>query len=1102
VRAKIDLTVSRRRPRSRWTVLGVIAVTAMLYVVSSASAAPAPGWKMVVSSNPTSFSAGADPEGEGALAFEQFPQLAISATNVGAGPTSGTVTFTDVVPLGLTPMSAEARLRDSGGHGNAPVPFPCLTTGQTVSCVEGEPVPPGFQVEIAIPVAVASDAAPELEDEVTATGGGASEAQARTVTKVAAVPAGFGFLGGSAGLSAMASTEEGVPEVQAGAHPYELALDVGLPTEGDGFLHLRSAGHVKDLSVRLPKGMVVDPNATTEKCTEAELEAGGGEACPQGSQIGIIFTRTYANGVGAFESPAPLWNMDAPPGAPAQFAFDALGQEIFIHLTGGVRSDGSYELFADTNDILARSLNPIMGAKVLLWGDPTAEAHDPMRPCGTQTEDNCTLDRTEAPLLTMPTACTSGLSLFASADSWESPTIQVGRTGPVQGPLEETPGIFGCSQLGFSPTLSTDTGGATADSPTGLAVDLHVPQTKTAGELATANLKDVRVTLPPGLVLNPSAANGLASCTEAEAALKAEGPATCPNAAKIGTVEVDTPLLDHPLPGGVYVATPYANPFGSLLAIYIAVHDPESGVDVKLAGQVVANPSTGQLTASFDENPQLPFEDFKLNFFSGPRAALRTPAVCGRFDTQSAITPWSGTAAVASTSTFAVEAGAGGHPCAGSVAGLPNAPAFDAGLATPRAATFSPFLLDLAREDGTQEVGALDTTLPSGVLAKLAGVPYCPEGAIAAAAERSGSAELSSPSCPAASEVGTVTVGAGAGSRPYYVSGHAYLAGPYKGAPLSLVIITPAVAGPYDLGTVVVRAALAISPVTAQVTVRSDPIPHILKGIPLDIRSIAVAVSRPSFTTGPTSCDPTAVTGEAFSTLGVAAALTSRFQVGGCKELKFDPNLQIQLKGPTGRAKFPTLIAKVTAREGQANIRRASVTLPHAMFIEQSHIKTICTRVQFNAIPRECPEKSVYGYAEATSPLLDHALKGPVYLRSNGGERELPDVVAALQGPAEQPIEIDLLGYIDSVKGRLRTRFATVPDAPISKFVLRMKGGAKSLLVNSENLCRHPGKRKAVVQLTGQNSATKDFNPDVQVSCGRSRGHKAGKQISEGGSKR
>jgi hypothetical protein len=567
--------------------------------------------------------------------------------------------------------------------------------------------------------------------------------------------------------------------------------------------------------------------------------------------------------------------------------------------------------------------------------------------------------------------------------------------------------------------------------------------------------------------------------------------ADCPNESKIGTVTISSPaVLDHALEGSVYLATPHENPFDSLLAMYITADDPKSGVVVKLPGLIEADPQSGQLTATVSDAPQLPFEDLDLEFFSGDAAPLKTGIVCGTYETTTAMVPWTAPEGATKhpSSSFAISQG-----CAAGEGQAPKSTSFEAGTVSPSAGAYSPFVLKLSRPDGSQQLTGIDATLPKGLLAKLAGVPYCSDQALATAAGKSGKEERANPSCPAASQVGTVTVAAGAGGKPFYAPGKAYLAGPYKGAPLSLAVVTPAVAGPFDLGTVVVRNALNVDPTTAQVHAVSDPFPHILQGIPLDIRSIALTLDRSEFTRNPTSCNPFAIEGSAALLSGQTTPLSQLFQAAGCSKLGFSPKLSLTLKGQVKRTGHPAIEAVLNAPAGQANIANATVILPKSEFIDQAHVNGPCTRVQFNA--EACPPESVLGTAVAYTPLLEKPLEGPVYFRSNGGERQLPDIVADLNGQ----IHVVLVGFIDSVKvdketTRVRTRFATVPDAPVSKFVLKLKGGKRGLLQNSKNLCQV--KPVANVQMTGQNGKTHDFEQKIGTSCG------SGKKKSKGKNKK
>ncbi len=571
------------------------------------------------------------------------------------------------------------------------------------------------------------------------------------------------------------------------------------------------------------------------------------------------------------------------------------------------------------------------------------------------------------------------------------------------------------------------------------------------------------------MAINASSADGLVGCSESQIAIHSADPANCPEAAKLGSVEIRTPLLQNPLKGAVYLATQGTNPFNSLLALYIAVADPESGVVLKLAGHVEADPSTGQLSVSFDENPQLPFEDLDLVLKSGNRAALTTPSQCGTYAIKAELAGWARPdQPVTTTSTFTID-----QNC--SKGGQFN-PGIDAGVTNPIGGKFSPFLLRLTREDAEQNIAGIQATLPKGELAKLAGVPLCPDGAAMSGA------------CPAASEVGTTTVAAGSGSTPLYIPqpGRAptgvYLAGPYKGAPYSLVVAVPAQAGPFDLGLVSVRNALYIDPVTTQVTTKSDPLPQILQGIPVSYRDVRVEINRPEFTLNPTSCEPTAVSSTITSAQGTTASPSSRFQLANCESLGLQPKLAIKFSGaPTRRGGHPKLTATLTTGKNESNLKRVQVTLPKTEYLENAHIRTVCTRVQYAA--DQCPQRSIYGYAKAWTPLLDKPLEGPVYLRSSSNK--LPDLVASLNGQ----IHIDLNGRISSNKSRIRNTFDLVPDAPVSKFVLTMQGGGKGLLVNNTNICK--AKPVAEVEFNGQNGKVHNANPQVSVGgCGGKKGKK------------
>jgi hypothetical protein len=561
---------------------------------------------------------------------------------------------------------------------------------------------------------------------------------------------------------------------------------------------------------------------------------------------------------------------------------------------------------------------------------------------------------------------------------------------------------------------------------------------------------------------------------------------TCPNSSKVGSGEIVTPVLHHPLHADLYLAKQDDNPFNSLLAGYLVAQG--DGVLLKVAGKFELDPGTGRIVASFDNNPQQPFTEMVLHLKGGNRGVITTPSKCGTYDTEYELTPWSGTAPVVGTSQFTIDQNCG-------VDGT-FAPTFKAGSSNPLAGAFSPFVLQVTREAGTQRLAGMSVDPPPGLTAKLAGVPYCPDATLAAisGAPGSGAAQAASPSCPAASQVGRSVVGAGSGSPFYLDTGKVYLAGPYRGAPVSLAIVTPAVAGPFDLGSVVVRAATSLDPATVRVHTVSDPLPTILQGIPLDLRDVRVILDRPGFVLNPTNCEPMTADGTILGAAGASVSVSDRYQVGECAALGFKPKLSLRLKGGTTRRKHPALTAVLRPRSGDANISRISVALPHSEFLDQAHIGTVCTRVQFAA--DNCPAASIYGKVTATTPLLDYPLTGNVYLRSSS--HKLPDLVTDLRGVANQPIKIEAAGRIDSVRGGLRTTFDFVPDAPLTKVVLSMYGGKKGLLVNSRDICAKP--YEAQVQFNAHNGREVLASPRLHAKChGASRGkhrrssHRGGK---------
>ena len=833
------------------------------------------------------------------------------------------------------------------------------------------------------------------------------------------------------------------PTTQAGVHADLVSAFTTKSTispEGS----LVTDGQPKNIQTELPAGFYGNPEAIPF-CTSAFLIGHGG-LCNPAAQVGLL--SIAVDNPPSFYLDLPVYNMAATDDETAVLAGNVFGALVKVILS--VRTDGDYGLRADIHGI--NQGLPLYGVKLTLWGVPADPVNDPNRLAGLF-QGGLSAGIDPKPFLSMPTTCGPTVTQLR-ADSWQDPGNFIFEEEPLT--------ITGCDSIAFEPKVKARPTTNAADSPSGIDLDIEIPQSEDPEGLSSAHLRKSVVTLPEGLTLNPSGANGLGSCTPQQIGMTTppgakvphftKAPNDCPDSSRIAEVEVDTPIFANPLRGSAFVAAPYDNPFNSLVAIYIAIEG--RGIVAKLPGEVMLDPNTGRITTVFDENPQLTFEHLRLSFFGGALAPFQTPTGCGLFASVAELTPWSAPESgppVTSVDRYRITQGPHGQACAAGEEGLPHAPEFEAGSTAPLAGTYRPFVINLRREDGSQRFSSVTVAPPEGLVAKLAGTAICPDSALANAEAKSGAEEQSSPSCPAASGIGTVHTAAGAGPAPYNVPGTAYLSGPYKGAPMSLAIVTPAVAGPFDLGTIVVRTALHLNPGTAQLRAISDPLPTILDGIPLDVRSLSIRIDKPNFTLNPSSCDPSFVFGSLASTKGSVADLLSTFQLGECGQLKFKPRIRLALKGSTKRRGHPALTSILRPRPGDANIDYAAVTLPPTELLDQDHIGEVCTRAQFAV--DQCPAASVYGKVSVTSPLVDYPLTGNVYLRASNNR--LPDLITDLRGPASQPIRIEAAGKIDTVRGGLRTTFTFIPDVPFTKLVLRLDGRKKGLLVNSREHLRH-----------------------------------------------
>jgi hypothetical protein len=884
---------------------------------------------------------------------------------------------------------------------------------------------------------------------------------------------------------------------QAGGHPdVEISFAVANRVIQNS-TSLCNCEDPKDATVHLPTGFIGDPHAAPE-CSLAEFSA---DKCPIDSQVGVV--SIFASGGIAFDS--VIYTLIPPPEDAGLIGFKLFLFNSPQYTVLSSRTGSDYGLDAKVTSIY-HGLFPLQTFQEVLWGVPADPSHDQLRinpqynpngvgntsfignlcnSDGTLSTDDpntvkqlCFLNFASfpatpsnsplTPYLQNPTTCDTPLQSAFDVLSYDGESTHAEQAWPQ---------MTGCDQLGFNPSLYAQPTATETDTASGIDVNLSIPQQQSPTIPSPTELKAASVTLPAGFSINPNAADGKTSCSDGDAAFGTERAAECPEFSKVGSLEIDSSALPGPLPGFVYLGEPLPE---ERYRIFLVADG--FGTHVKLPGTLTPDQQTGQLRIVFNELPETPLTAFNMHFFGSERGLLATPTQCGTYPVTSTFTPWdSSIGERTSTQFFHVDSGPNGAPCPGS--SRPFDPSFEAASAGNTAGAHSPFSLELKRSDGDQNLNAINVTTPPGFSATLAGIPYCPEEALAKAASPSytGLAEEASPSCSGASQIGTAVTGAGAGSHPLYVPGKVYMSGPYKGAPLSLAVITPAVSGPYDLGNTVVRAALYVDPTDAHISAISDPLPRILQGVPLRLRSIRINLDRQGFTLNPTRCSPFSVTTELFGDQGAVATPSSHFQVANCASLPFAPKLTIGVSGNRKRRGHPALHAALTAGSGESNIARTQVTLPATAQLDNSHLGSACAKSQFLA--GNCPADSVLGSARAETPLLSKPLEGTVYLVSGLGHK-LPDIVAALRGQ----IDINLDGKIDAVNQRLRTSFETVPDVPVSKFTLDLLGGKKGLLIDTKSLCKGGG--RVTEKLTGQNGAVVSSTPPLQTPCNAKARHK------------
>lgn len=874
--------------------------------------------------------------------------------------------------------------------------------------------------------------------------------------------------------------QNGDPADQAGEHPWAASTTFRMNTTVID-TRARPDEDLRNVSVDLPPGFVGNPTATPQ-CETARLLAEF--LCPDSTQVGFI---DIVDSSGVFEHIA-IYNMVPPPGTPAAFAFFIPAGPV-VTLTGELRSDGDYGITVKTSNI--SQILDLHGSDVTFWGVPADPSHDSERGnlqlglCGDGTSPygDCPSQAAPVPFLSNPTDCSTGpVRVFIRAESWLGSSDSDFFDTHLPGDRTALTGPTGCENLDFDPTISVHPTSTQPDSPTGLDVELSVPQNQDPNGLASAHLEKAVVTLPEGMTVNPSSADGLAACSPAQIGLDNRADPTCPQASKIGSLEIDTPLLEETMDGSVYVAKQTDNPFRSLLAIYLVAKGP--GVIVKLAGRVDPDPVTGRLTTTFDNNPALPFNTLNVSFKGGPRAPLANPPTCGMKVVETSLTPYSAypeppAARVADPAKIAHPSDTFTIDCPG-VSGF--SPRFEAGTANPTAGAFSPFALRINRSDGQQYINGLTLEMPPGLIANLRGIPLCPN------------AQANAGTCDAASKIGTAIAGAGAG-QPFFTApehGSVYLTEGYKGAPFGLASVVRAIAGPYDLGTVVVRQAIHVDRTDAHITVVSDPLPTILEGIPLRLRSINVDINRPNFMINPTSCGEKQIKATMFSTEGSVHHAVQRLQVGDCGALPLRPKFRMRLTGPRRQMQeggHPGLRTVLTQGFGQANMKVVAAKLPLSLALDPENAQSdaLC---EFEAGQRvDCPASSIIGSAVAHTPVLNRPLTGPVYFvknvrihpRTGRTIRTLPTLLIPLRGE----VAIDVRANSDVIDQKLVSTFHTVPDAPVSRFELNLNGGPKGILVATRNICPRPRSHVTDMEIDGQNGKRADQAVRMRTPCAK-----------------
>ncbi|HEY2142008.1 MAG TPA: hypothetical protein VGG98_08110 [Solirubrobacteraceae bacterium] len=1097
-------------------------------------------------------------------------QIVVTAANLGDAPANGEtipVRIVDKLPPVLTAVSIEAVAgREQAGEENrgpvecsleSPAKGVC-TFGGTYENGGGKVVaktlPPYDQIEVRIGVVARAGASSSEVNEVSVSGGQAAGAFVRRTLRTGGEPS-FGV----ENYELLPEEESGSLDTQAGSHPFQLTGSFDLNQTADA----NPVALPKDVLGKLPPGLIGNPTPLPQ-CTLEQFDTlgpkGGAEnLCSSQTAVGVAIVAINEPHLGLQTWTVPVFNVEPAVGEPARFGFSLPGTPILLDVS--VRAGGDYGVTLGSSNISQTAA--LLAFKLIFWGVPGDARHDNARGWGclqaareVKEPGPCHPLETHhpPPFVVLPTSCTGPLPTSLESDSWQEPKPAGQR---LEFPGEPMVAMDGCNRLPFSPGIIVTPDGTQASKPTGLNVDVHVPQNSvlTTNGFANSNIKDITVKLPAGVAINPSSGDGLETCSEglvgfegfkefnpfsepglntplfksylpgsvaAKAAVAAhtapeteelleQGKNSCPNASKVAEVTIKTPLLPNPLKGFVYLAAQEANPFGSVLAMYIVAEDPVSGSLVKLpervtlcqgAGEVIAGETceaAGQLVATVEDNPQLPFEDAELHFFGGERAPLASPSRCGTYTTTATYVPWSGTEPVKSQSSFQITTGPNGSPCTYPGQALPFSPLLTGGATNVNAGAFSPFTLTMTRQDGEQNLQSVEAHLPPGLSGILSNIELCPE------------TQASQGTCGPNSLIGETTVSVGVGGEPFTVKGGKfYLTGPYNGtggctvgtpgcAPFGVTFVVPAKAGPFDFAKtkanhpacdcVLVRGKIEINPLTAAITITSNPpgtpdaIPTSIEGIPLEIQHVNAITTRPNFQFNPTNCSKMEVTGTIHSSEGGTDTIGVPFQVTNCAVLGFKPKFKVSTSGKTSRSKGASLTAKLTYPKApfgsQANIARVKVALPKQLPSRLTTLQKACTAAQFNANPAGCPAASVIGHAKAITPILPVPLEGPAIFVSHGGEA-FPSLIVVLQGYG---VTIDLVGStFISKAGITSSTFKTVPDQPVTSFELTLPEGKFSALAANGNLCKVKSGLKMPTEFVAQNGAVIHQNTKIAVT--------------------